>query len=213
LSDKWHDIAKELSGVSLPVSVSVPSKSFSSDMLFTHRGISGPAVLQLSNYWQLGEEIEIDLLPNQSQDDFYNRLLKTKEQHPKLLIKTYLSNFLPNALVPALLEDFFRQLAGKTQTTAKAITSSMYELKKSDLELLSTYLSAWKMKPSGTEGYRTAEVTKGGVDVNYLSSKTMQVNEQEGLFFIGEVVDVTGHLGGYNFQWAWSSGYVAGMNV
>lgn len=207
LTGRWHELSEALSGVALPVVVSVYSKAFSSDMLFTHRGLSGPAILQISNYWQLGETINIDLLPQLSEQEFGERLLKTKKKSSNLLLKTYLGNFFPKSFVQVFLQDYC-QASGKHKDT-----DVLQSYKHDELLQLAQHIKCWTIKPSGTEGYRTAEVTKGGVDVNVVSSKTMEVKEQPGLFFIGEVLDVTGHLGGYNFQWAWSSGYVAGINV
>ena len=207
LTGCWHEMSNALSGVALPVRAAVAKKSFVADMLFTHRGLSGPAILQLSNYWQLGETIEIDLLPKYGEQELYERLVKTKQQSPNLLLKTYLSNFLPKSVVQVFLQQY-------CQTNSQHADSDVLQmLKNEDLQKLLHHIKRWVIKPSGTEGYRTAEVTKGGVDVNQISSKTMEVKHQPGLFFIGEVLDVTGHLGGYNFQWAWSSGFVAGMNV
>lgn len=197
LSGKWQEFSSALSGVSLPVDVSVVSKSFRQGMLFTHRGLSGPAVLQLSNYWQLGETINIDLLPSQSIADL---LLKAKIETPNLTPSQVLNSYLPTSLVKHLQVLWWQEKPLQTY-------------KVSELEQLAVQFHDWQLKPSGTEGYRTAEVTQGGIDVSQISSKTMQVKHVPGLYFIGEVLDVTGHLGGYNFQWAWSSGYVAGMNV
>lgn len=200
LSGKWHQFAAALSGVSIAVHVSVPTKGFSESLLFTHRGISGPAVLQISNYWRLGESIEIDLLPS---EDVASLLTKAKAEASGKTLSTILAKYFPKSLLGALQNQWWSELAEK----------SLQEIKGDDLVRLGKQINAWRLKPSGTEGYRTAEVTRGGVRVDSISSKTMQVNNQQGLFFVGEVLDVTGHLGGYNFQWAWSSGYVAGMNA
>ena len=218
LTGRWHELSNALSGVAIPVVASVASKSFLSDMLFTHRGLSGPAILQLSNYWQLGETIVIDLLPQHSEQEFLERLIKTKAKSPNLLLKTYLGNFFPKSFVQFFLKDFLQELLhtkGQDNQMNRAYDDNdvLQSFKHETLQRLVQYIKQCVIKPSGTEGYRTAEVTKGGVDVNMISSKTMEVKHQQGLFFIGEVLDVTGHLGGYNFQWAWSSGYVAGMNV
>ena len=209
LSGKWHEFAKQLSGVSVPVSVQASSSqknnaknqvNFFEDLLFTHRGISGPAILQLSNYWQLGESITIDLLPGM---DLEAELLAAKQGSPKSLLRTQLNRWLPSSLVLALEKEWWKDQQD----------SPLNAIKNSDLALISKQFHHWLIKPSGTEGYRTAEVTLGGIDTQHLSSKTMEVESQKGLYFIGEVVDVTGHLGGYNFQWAWSSGYVSGIYV
>ena len=197
LSGKWQEFSESLTGVSLPVVVSVASKEFEQGMLFTHRGLSGPAILQLSNYWRLGEAISINLLPSNSASEL---LLEAKINTPKVSITQALAKSFPNSLLKQLQALWWQD-------------EPLQSYKNSQLEDLANQLHNWQLKPSGTEGYRTAEVTRGGVDVSKISSKTMQVDGIEGLFFIGEVLDVTGHLGGYNFQWAWSSGYVAGLNV
>jgi len=197
LAGKWHEFSAALSGVSIPVVASVASKGFSESLLFTHRGLSGPAILQLSNYWHLGEAITIDLLPSQDLVELFQQM---KQQKPKSTISQVLSKYFPKSLVIALAERWWKD-------------QPLQNYKNSELNDIATSLNAWQLTPSGTEGYRTAEVTRGGVDVSQISSKTMQVNGIEGLFFVGEVLDVTGYLGGFNFQWAWSSGYVAGSNV
>ncbi len=207
LTGRWHEMSNALSGVALPVVVKVANKSFAADMLFTHRGLSGPAILQLSNYWRLGETIKIDLLPKYDEQELYARLVNTKKKSPNLVLKTYLSNFFPKSFVQIFLQNYGHENSQYSENTV------LQAIKNEDLQKLLQHIKHWILKPSGTEGYRTAEVTKGGVDVNQISSKTMEVKHQQGLFFIGEVLDVTGHLGGYNFQWAWSSGYVAGLNV
>lgn len=198
LSGKWHEFSQQLSGVSVAVSVLAGKIQFSEDLLFTHRGLSGPSILQLSNYWQLGESISIDLLPN---IDLKAELLSAKKASPKSLLRTQLSQWLPSSLVNALEKEWW---SDKQKLC-------LNDFKNNDLNDISKQFHHWEITPSGTEGYRTAEVTQGGVDTQHLSSKTMEVKSQQGLYFIGEVVDVTGHLGGYNFQWAWSSAYVAGM--
>lgn len=197
LTGQWHEFAKALSGVSLEVSASVPSKNFQENMLFTHRGISGPAILQLSNYWHLGETISIDLSPNKL---LYETLLAQKKLAVKATISSTLTSVFPKSLVQELQAAFWPRYT----------TAQLKEISDSDLQEISEQLHHWQITPSGTEGYRTAEVTRGGVSVEKISSKTMQVEGQTGLFVIGEVLDVVGHLGGFNFQWAWSSGYVAG---
>ena len=203
LSGAWQQLSAKISGVSVPVNVSVPAKNFTEDMLFTHRGISGPAILQLSNYWQAGEPITIDLLPDYSIDELSDLLKEIKQNKPNSLLRTALCGLLPNALAQVLLDQWWPQL----------VETPMQGISNEQIQQVCSNLKQWLLKPSGTEGYRTAEVTKGGVDSKHLSSKTMQVVDQPGLYFIGEVVDVVGHLGGFNFQWAWSSGYVAGMNA
>jgi len=200
LTGQWHEFSKGLSGVSLEVVASVLSKNFQENMLFTHRGISGPAILQLSNYWQLGEIISIDLSPEMP---IYQTLIKQKQKATKATISSVLSNSLPKSLVQELQAAFWPRYA----------TTPLIEISNSDLQDISEQLHHWQITPSGTEGYRTAEVTRGGVSVEKISSKTMQVEGQAGLYIIGEVLDVVGHLGGFNFQWAWSSGYVAGCHA
>lgn len=188
---------KELSGLSVDAIVTYGKTSFCEGLLFTHRGLSGPSILQISSYWKEGNEIEINLLPD---TDLYTALKEKKDGDPKKDIKTILSNYLPDRLAQSICND-------------QNINGKIAELSDKKLKALANAVNHWRVKPSGTEGYRTAEVTLGGVDTNELNSKTMECKKHEGLFFIGEVVDVTGHLGGYNFQWAWSSGYVAGQNV
>ena len=186
-----------LSGIAVDSVVNNRNQYFRENILFTHRGLSGPAILQISSYWQPGEEVKIDWLPEL---DLVDYLKSTKERQPKLQLKTALSKHLPKRLVFTLLS---KNLAEKT---LQMVTDN-------ELEEIERQLKQWTIKPNGTEGYRTAEVTLGGVDCNALSSKTMECNSVSGLYFIGEVVDVTGWLGGYNFQWAWSSAWCAGQYV
>lgn len=187
-----------LSGIALPVSVRNRGKTFTNQMLFTHRGLSGPAILQISNYWDLGETVEIDLLPSESILDILNEL---RQSSPKLQLKTVLSRHLPKKLV----ELWFEQKILKDNVIA--------QLSKTDLSQLEQFIHHWQFLPNGTEGYRTAEVTMGGVDTNFISSKTMEAKNVQGLYFIGEVLDVTGWLGGYNFQWAWSSAFACAEGI
>ncbi|MFT5111646.1 MAG: putative Rossmann fold flavoprotein [Parasphingorhabdus sp.] len=200
LTGKWLDLANSLSGVAVSVNVSVPGKGFTESMLFTHRGLSGPAILQLSNYWHLGESICIDLLPGES---FLDDLLSLKETQPKATILSALNTYLPKSVAKFLITLWWPEYTD----------TSLQEIKNTVIREIANQVHQWKLNPSGTEGYRTAEVTRGGVDVDSISSKSMQVKSLPGLFMVGEVLDVTGHLGGYNFQWAWSSGYVAGINA
>ena len=188
----------ELSGISLPVSVSNRGMTFNNQMLFTHRGLSGPAILQISNYWDLGESVEIDLLP---ENDILEILLELRQSSPKLQLKTVLSRYLPKKLV----ELWFAQKMLKDQVIA--------QLSKTELISLELFIHHWQFLPNGTEGYRTAEVTMGGVDTDHISSKTMEAKHIKGLYFIGEVLDVTGWLGGYNFQWAWSSAFACAEGI
>ncbi len=186
----------EISGVSLPVTAEANDVVFAEDMLFTHRGLSGPAILQISSFWQPGDELTVNLLPGQSLMDL---LTEQQQKHPEQELKTALARLLPKRLV----ETFLTQQLFTNQPLKALNPKSMQKIADS--------LQQYVFKPNGTEGYRTAEVTLGGVDTHELSSKTMEARKQPGLYFIGEVVDVTGWLGGYNFQWAWSSGWVAGQ--
>ena len=192
---------KKLSGISLDAIVSYNGVSFREGVLITHRGLSGPAILQISSYWKKGSPIKINLLPD---IDGSEHLFKMQQDHCKSLLKTILGEFFPKRIA----ERFGNTLGPKMLANVP-----MGEIKKSDLNLLGSALNSWSLTPSGTEGLRTAEVCVGGVDTNELSSKTMESNKQPGLYFIGETVDVTGWLGGYNFQWAWSSGWAAGQVV
>ena len=182
-----------LSGVSVPsVLTAEDGTVFKEALLFTHRGLSGPAVLQLSSYWLPGEFVSVDLSPAQNIDAFIN---EERQQHPNQSLKNTLAKLLPKRLVECL------QLLGRVpECTLKQLNS------RQQAELASA-LHQWKIQPNGTEGYRTAEVTLGGVDTHALSSRTMEARNVPGLYFIGEVMDVTGWLGGYNFQWAWSSAW------
>ena len=185
----------ELAGITVKSLVSTETTQFNENILFTHRGLSGPAILQLSTYWQAGQSITVNLLPEL---DLESALKQRKAKQAGIVLKTALSEYLPKRLVQAFLGDTL------ANTTLQSVSHDQFIT-------LSAMLQNWQLIPSGTEGYRTAEVTIGGVDCNGLSSKTMQSNKVEGLYFIGEVVDVTGWLGGYNFQWAWSSGWCAGQ--
>lgn len=200
-TDKTGELLRALAGISLPVVASNTRTSFKLPLLFTHRGLSGPAILQLSNYWQVGEPIAINLLPD---IDISSLLIAHKKSHPKQLIRTVLADNTDNALPKKLLTALQSSLWEDIKDTELA------NIKDERLEAIGTAINGWQLKPSGTEGYRTAEVTRGGVKTDEVSSKTMQSNYQQGLYFIGEVLDVTGWLGGYNFQWAWASGFVCG---
>lgn len=183
-----------LSGNAIPAVIKAGKTHFQEALLFTHRGLSGPVVLQISNYWQESESILIDLLPDLS---LSSTLLDAKKKQPKSLARTIITQLLPKNLVQEFESLWWpehreRPLADWTNT---------------EIERVGSLFNSWEIIPAGTEGYRTAEVTLGGVDTDELSSKTMEANKQRGLYFIGEVVDVTGHLGGFNFQWAWSSAY------
>ena len=203
-TDKTGELIRSLAGISLPVIASNERISFKLPVLFTHRGLSGPAMLQLSNYWHSGETISINLLPDVDVTDI---LLTRKKSHPRQLIRTVLAENTDNALPKKLLA------ALQTQLWVDIKDTELANIKDERLSELGATLNGWQLKPSGTEGYRTAEVTRGGVKTDEVSSKTMQSNLQDGLYFIGEVLDVTGWLGGYNFQWAWASGFVSGEVV
>lgn len=188
---------KQLSGVSIDAEVRCGKQRFAEGFLFTHRGLSGPSILQISSYWQDSEEIIVNLAPG---TDIF-ALLKDKKQHdPKIHVSNALAEMLPKRLAQSICD-------------AQDCHGPLGPLSDTKLIALAKAVNDWHIKPTGTEGYRTAEVTLGGVDTDELSSQTMQAKKHPGLFFIGEVIDVTGHLGGFNFQWAWSSGYVAGQHV
>ncbi len=186
-----------LSGVSANVVVSCENQSFREAMLFTHRGFSGPAMLQISTYWKPGKNITINWLPD---IDALVYLQEQQEAKPNTELKTILSEHLSKRLVLSLM-------GGGIEN------KSMRQYTIQQIEAIAQKLSCWEIMPAGTEGYRTAEVTIGGVSTNKISSKTFESQNVSGLFFIGEVVDVTGHLGGFNFQWAWASGVAAGQVV
>ena len=199
-SDQWKSLCERLAGLSTDVVMAASGQSFREGLLFTHRGLSGPVSLQVSSYWSPGQPITINLMPDCDASEY---LLDAKGHHGKSLVRTVLTQLLPKTLVnelEALLWSSYQ-------------TMPLAEIPDAVLRKIGSSLSAWTLKPSGTEGYRTAEVTLRGVDTRHISSKTMECSEHTGLYFIGEVVDVTGHLGGYNFQWAWSSGYAAGSVV
>lgn len=191
--EKWAD----LSGVSFDSEVRCASHRFRENSLLTHRGLSGPAILQISSYWQAGQAVQINVLPGQ---DLVAHLKVCHKQQPHKQINTLLHECLPKRLVDAFLPPAI---------AARKIADLSYAA----ITEVANLFQAWSVKPNGTEGYRTAEVTLGGVDCDVLSSKTMEVLSVKGLYFIGEVVDVSGWLGGYNFQWAWSSGWAAGQVV
>ncbi|WP_113773558.1 aminoacetone oxidase family FAD-binding enzyme, partial [Shigella sonnei] len=167
-------------------------------LLFTHRGLSGPAVLQISSYWQPGEFVSINLLPDVDLETFLN---EQRNAHPNQSLKNTLAVHLPKRLVERL------------QQLGQIPNVSLKQLNVRDQQALISTLTDWRVQPNGTEGYRTAEVTLGGVDTNELSSRTMEARKVPGLYFIGEVMDVTGWLGGYNFQWAWSSAWACAQDL
>lgn len=199
-TDDFKAISERLSGLAVDVELSCANVSFRENMLFTHRGLSGPAVLQISNYWMPGDMISINLLPDV---DLASYLISSKCEQAKSLLRSVLIRYISKGLVQELQQLFWSVYA----------EAPLAEIPDKVLLSIAENLQNWCLKPAATEGYRTAEVTLGGVDTNELSSKTMECKKQPGLFFIGEVVDVTGHLGGFNFQWAWSSGYTAGQFV
>lgn len=189
----------ELSGIAIPAEITAEDGTrFKEALLFTHRGLSGPAVLQISSYWRAGQKVSINLVPD---DDVAELLARARDKHPNQSLKNTLARILPKRLVELLIE------------RGELSDRPLKQFNPRELEGIVQLLENWAITPNGTEGYRTAEVTLGGVDTDAISSKTMQVKQIPGLYFIGEVLDVTGWLGGYNFQWCWSSGYVAGQWV
>ncbi|MCV6574382.1 MAG: NAD(P)/FAD-dependent oxidoreductase [Cohaesibacter sp.] len=184
-----------LSGLAVDAIVKIGKTAFREGLLFTHRGLSGPSILQISSYWQEGIPVTIDLAPDRK---IFEELKQARQEHPKQDISNALGYSIPKKLAKAI-------------ATRDGLSGHMAVQSDKILRKIEDKIHRWQIIPMGTEGYRTAEVTIGGVDTKDLSSKTMESNQVPGLYFIGEVVDVTGHLGGYNFQWAWSSGYAAGM--
>ena len=195
--DDILEFCKSLAGVSIEASVKINKTIFNEGLIFTHRGISGPSILQISSYWKPDRSIEVNLLPQNSMD---KTLKERRTKTPKQNISNVLSDFLPNKLAIAI-------------TCLLNTNQKIGESSNSTLDKISNFINKLNILPTGTEGYKTAEVTLGGIDTNEINSATMECKKYSGLYFIGEVVDVTGHLGGHNFQWAWSSGYVAGQNV
>ncbi len=200
LTGVLHDLCGRLSGVSCKATVTAGSAQFTEDILFTHRGLSGPAMLQASSYWSPGESIDVNLLPDVELADL---LLAAKRSRPRTSLRVLLAEMLPKALASELQELFWPEQRDR----------ALADFSDEHLRQVAGNLQSWSIKPAATEGYRTAEVTMGGVDTDELSSKTMESRQHPGLYFIGEMVDVTGHLGGFNFQWAWSSGQAAGQVV
>lgn len=199
LSAQDKELLTPLSGIALPATVTCGDKSFTENLLFTHRGLSGPVILQISNYWQPGDPIIIDLLPG---SDLLAELKEAKKAHPQRQLRPLLLAKLPRRLVSALLSEELPLLARPLQSIAS-----------DDFISICRRLQQWMLKPAGSEGYKSAEVTVGGVNTDEISSKTMESRKVAGLYFVGEVLDVTGWLGGYNLQWAWSSGWCAGQYV
>lgn len=197
LHKKDKNSFSDLSGIAVDAAVTSQTKYFRENILFTHRGLSGPAILQISSYWNPGEKININLLPDLN---LAEKLSLSRKNQPQIKLKNLLYKILPKRLINALLSE---SLLDKT----------LQELSFEQIQDITLQLQSWEILPNGTEGYRTAEVTLGGVDCDALSSKTFECKSTQGLYFIGEVLDITGWLGGYNFQWAWSSGWCAGQYV
>lgn len=197
LSGKHQERYDGLAGVALPIEARANGATFRDAMLFTHRGISGPSILQISSYWEPGVDLRLDLLPG---EDAYELLKAGREERPAAEFRTVLSSLLPRRLAERLCEVWLP-------------SKPMRQYRDADLKEIAAQLQDWPLVASGTEGYRTAEVTLGGVDTDEVSSATLMSKRQPGLYFVGEVLDVTGHLGGYNFQWAWASGHAAGQAV
>jgi len=189
-----------LSGTSIFVEETCNQQSFKENLLLTHRGISGPVILQISSYWQAGDEITINLLPN---NDIYNDLKQAQQHTPNSQLNTLLSEYFSKKLATRLCELWFNHF----------YEQAIANLSDKQLQNIAKHLHHWCFKPAGTEGYRKAEVTLGGINTDEISSKTFESKKTEGLYFIGEVLDVTGQLGGYNFQWAWASGHATGQSI
>lgn len=188
-------VTKELSGISVDAHVSCGDGAFREGLLFTHRGLSGPSILQVSSYWQEGETVSVNLAPEY---DAFEMLKSARREQPKKILRTILSSILPARIAT--------MVAGLSECDTR-----IADLSDKKLRTVADIINKWACKPNGSEGYRTAEVTLGGVDTDEISSKTFEAKKAEGLYFIGEVLDVTGHLGGHNFQWAWSSGWCCGQ--
>jgi hypothetical protein len=197
ITDELNELCNELSGTALEAVVSCNGQSFRENILFTHRGLSGPAILQISSFWKLGDGVEIDLLPDH---DIAQWLHDQQDARPNSDLKTVLGEVFTRKMAALISDRWFAARPMKQYTPA-------------ELREIAARLGAWRLVPAGTEGYRTAEVTVGGVDTREVSSQTMESLRSPGLYFIGEVLDVTGHLGGFNFQWAWASGYAAAQYV
>ncbi|MEZ4752942.1 MAG: NAD(P)/FAD-dependent oxidoreductase [Bdellovibrionota bacterium] len=194
---KYLENFKDLSGISIDAEVSCNNISFRENILITHKGVSGPAILQISSYWNQGDTVSINLLPEMNLEEFI-KIEKSQNAEPE--IKTLLSNFLPRRFVQRIFELWLE-------------SKPLKQLSPKEIVKIANFFHNWEIKPAETEGYRTAEVTLGGVSTDELSSKTFETKKVPGLYFIGEVVDVTGWLGGYNFQWAWASGFCCGSYV
>lgn len=199
-SDGFKEVTTRLSGNAVDATLSNELNSFTEALLFTHRGLSGPSSLQLSNYWDVGQSFKIDFLPSLDLVEFFK---SKKQSQPKVLLRTLLTEHLPKSVVLELQNLIWLEQAD----------TAIGNFSDEKLELIAARLNGFDVKPSGTEGYRTAEVTLGGVDTTEVSSKTMESKKQQGLYFVGEILDVSGHLGGYNFQWAWASAHAASQFV
>ncbi|MBD8684070.1 aminoacetone oxidase family FAD-binding enzyme [Pseudomonas sp. CFBP 13719] len=197
ITDQLKDICTELSGTSVDCVASCNDQAFRENLLFTHRGLSGPAILQISSFWQPGDAVEINLLPDH---DALAWLQQQQAERPNSELKTLLGEVFTKKMANLLAEHWF-------------VSKPMKQYTPAELQTVANTLGAWQLVPAGTEGYRTAEVTLGGVDTREVSSKTLESLKSPGLYFIGEVLDVSGHLGGFNFQWAWASGYAAAQYV
>lgn len=187
----------ELAGVSVDAEVALGKARFAEGLLFTHRGLSGPSILQISSYWHDGEAIEVDLAPG---TNAFDAMRRARTEHPRRDVATTVAGILPKRLAERI-------------ATSTGVGGRLADLGDAKLRAVADRINRWRVVPAGTEGFRTAEVTLGGVDTAGLSSKTMEATSVPGLYFVGEVVDVTGHLGGFNFQWAWASGHAAGQAV
>lgn len=194
---KWLTKTNQLPGNAIEVTVNCNGQSFTDPMLFTHKGLSGPAILQISNYWSPGNPLSINLLPDLDVKDW---IINNKKNRPDIQLKT-------------LLSSQFSQSVSEFICAQLDLNPKLKQIEINEIDQITQFLTNWTIYPTGYEGYRVAEVTFGGVDTDDVSSKTFESTKQKGLYFIGEVLDVTGHLGGYNFQWAWSSGHAAGSFV
>ena len=209
-TDETLNFTKSLSGVSIdsvlirpkrPNQTNQKTTQFKDDLLFTHRGLSGPAILQISSYWNAGETLSVNLQPDL---DLMKAFQGHKKSNPKMKMKTFINQYLPTRFVDEIFERFIND-ADKDK--------NLSDFSNKSFETLNDYIQNWDIKPNGSEGYRTAEVTRGGINVDEIDAKTFESKKQKGLYFIGEVLDVTGHLGGHNFQWAWASGFCCGSEV
>ncbi|WMS87376.1 NAD(P)/FAD-dependent oxidoreductase [Pleionea litopenaei] len=197
MDKQWQSCFSELSGSSLDVVATAGHQSFREGMLFTHKGLSGPAILQISSYWRSGEKVTLDLLPN---TDIAAELITARESSPNIYLRTWLARLVTKRMAEAFCRHWFEDLP-------------LHQLSNKKIQEIATKINHLSIMPNSTEGYKTAEVTLGGVNTDHLSSKSMMVQDIPGLYFIGETVDVTGHLGGFNFQWAWASGWAAGQHL